>query len=130
MQPAFRLAGDRSHAYVPMVVNQTSLDRAQRLMPDSVAYLSISASSWSEKDVLSRDATLFSSWATLLAPSTIDVIRGSRMDQAMAIWARDWPRRAAMSFSARIFSRLSDESRSSESDLCSVAREPDGTPFR
>ena len=46
-------------------------------------------------------ATLSSSWATLLAPMTSEVIRGSRSAQTSASWASDWPRRAATSLSAR-----------------------------
>src|ERR671910_2549686 len=64
------------------------LDAAQRLMPASVAYWSMALSSSSANARLSSAATLASSWATLLAPMTSEVTRGSRSAQARAIWAR------------------------------------------
>src|ERR687898_47526 len=54
------------------------LDAAQRLMPASVAYWSMALSSSSANARLSSAATLSSSWATLLAPMTSEVIRVSR----------------------------------------------------
>ena len=55
----------------------------------------------------SSAATFCSSWATLLAPSSAEVTRGSRRAQAIAICASVWPRRRAISFSARTRCRLS-----------------------
>ena len=49
---------------------------------------SIAASSSCEKPRLSSAPTLSSSWATLEAPISVDVTRGSRSVQASAIWAR------------------------------------------
>ena len=60
----------------------------------------------------SRAATFCSSWATLLAPISTEVTRGSRKAQAMAICARDWPRPWAMSLRARMRARLSSLSMS------------------
>src|SRR5437879_12750262 len=54
------------------------LDWAQRLMSLSVAYLSISASSSSVKSSRSSALTLASSCSTLLAPVTVEVMRGDR----------------------------------------------------
>src|SRR5262249_23733268 len=58
--------------------HQDELDGAQRSMPASVAYRSISASSSSVSAGPFTDAAFASSCATLLAPITTDVIRGSR----------------------------------------------------
>ncbi len=93
------------------------LEAAQRLMPLSVACRSISASSSALKSSRSSAATFASSCATLLAPISVDVTRGSRSAHASASCASDWPRRCAISFSARIFARASSVSRSGESDL-------------
>ena len=46
-----------------------------------------------------------SSCSTLLAPISAEVTRGSRSTQASAICASVWPRRCAISFSARICAR-------------------------
>ena len=48
----------------------------------------------------------------------------------MAICASAWPRRCAISFSARTCARLSSLSRSVLSDLPSAARDASGTPSR
>ena len=87
------------------------------LMPLSTAWRSISASSSAESSSLSSAATFASSCSTLLAPMSADVIRGSRSVHASASWASDWPRRAAISFSARIRASASSVSRSGESEL-------------
>src|SRR5207253_7601630 len=62
----------------------SALDRAQMLMPLSVAARSIPASSSAEKSRRLRDATFSSSWATLDAPTSAEVTRGSRNAQASA----------------------------------------------
>lgn len=63
---------------------QRLLDSAHRLMPLSVACLSISASSSSSKSSFCRASTLLSSWLTLLAPIRAEEMRGSRRVQASA----------------------------------------------
>ena len=75
-------------------IGQLSLERAQRLMPESTACCSIAASSSSVKSSRSSASRVSSSCATLLAPTSAEVTRGSRSTQAIAIWARDWPRSA------------------------------------
>ncbi len=74
-------------------------------MPLSVAYRSISASSSALSSSRSSAATFVSSCATLLAPISVDVTRGSRSVHASASCASDWPRPCAISFSARILAR-------------------------
>ncbi len=54
----------------------------------------------------------------------------SRSTQAMAICASDWPRRAAMSFSARTRAMLSSVSRLSSKEPARAARLSAETPFR
>ena len=71
-----------------------------------------------------------SSCATLDAPMSAEVTRASRSVQASAIWASVWPRRAAISFSARIFASASSVSEFGESELGRLAREPSGMPSR
>ena len=56
-------------------------------------------------------------------PTSVEVTRGSRSVHASAIWARDWPRSAAMSLRARILASVSGVSRSGESELSRLARE-------
>ena len=57
-------------------------------------------------------------------------MRASRSVQARAICASDWPRAAAISFSARILSSDSSVSRSGDSEVGRLAREPSGMPSR
>ena len=71
------------------------------LMPASTASRLIAASSSSVKLVFPAAARFSSSWATLLAPMSTEVTRWSRSAQDSASWARDWPREAAISASAR-----------------------------
>src|SRR5207245_796217 len=104
------------------------LDAAQRLMPLSVASRSISRSSSAENSGLSRAPTFCSSWATLLAPTSVDVTRGSRSVQASAIWASVWPRRRAIWLSARTLPSVCSVSISCENDPSWLAREPAGSP--
>jgi hypothetical protein len=92
--------------------------------------LSISASSFSVNARFSSAATLASSCATLLAPTSVEVIRGSRSVQASASCASDWPRRAAISFNARTLDRFSSFSHSGGSVDARLARDPSGTPPR
>ena len=54
----------------------------------------------------------------------------SRSTQAIAIWARVWPRRSAMALSARMCSMARSLRNSWRSDLPWVARLPSGMPFR
>jgi hypothetical protein len=87
-------------------------------------------SSSSLNSVLRTAARLSSSCATLEAPMSDDVTRGSRSVHAIAICASDWPRSRAMSFSARTWPRFSSDRKSRASDLPCVAREPSGIPSR
>ena len=71
----------------------------------------------------------------LEAPISADVTRGSRRAQASAIWARLWPRPAAISFSDRTLAeRLVVEHGSSDSDLrlagARALRDPVEVPVR
>ena len=59
------------------------------------------------KSRLSSAATFSSSWATLLAPMTSEVTRGSRRAQASASWETFWPRPAAIFARARTWPRFS-----------------------
>src|ERR1700678_2257699 len=54
----------------------------------------------------------------------------SRRDQAMAIWARVWPRLLARSLSSRTSLRFSPLKNSFEKEPSEVAREVFGTPLR
>ena len=99
-------------------------------MPASTACLSIRSSSSAVKGAASRAARLSSSCATLLAPISTDVTRGSRNAHANAICASVWPRASAISLSARTWVRVCSVSRSGESDASRDAREPSGMPSR
>ena len=84
-----------------------SLDeRAQMLMPLSVADSSIAASSSAEKSSVRALPALSSSCATLEAPISVEVRRGSRSVQASAICASDWPRPAQLVQVADLRERL------------------------
>src|SRR5437899_80496 len=99
-------------------------------MPLSVAYRSISLSSSAEKSSLSSTPKFCSNWATLLAPTSVEVIRGSRKVQASAICASVWRRRVAICWSARTFDSTCSVIRSAEKEPDRLAREPAGTPAR
>src|SRR5262249_46614259 len=114
----------------PEAGHYSALERAQMLMPLSVACRSISASSSSVKSGRSSAAMFVSSCSTLEAPPRADVTRESRNTQAMAIWASDCPRAEASSFSARTLAIASSVIRSGENDVFSLAREPSGMPCR
>ena len=58
------------------------------------------------------------------------MIRGSRSVQASAIWASDWPRSAAMAFSALTLASASSVSVSGASESLRLARDPSGMPWR
>src|SRR5207253_1887797 len=67
------------------LAGQARLEEAQMLIALSVANMSISASSSAESSMRSSAAMFSSSCSTLLAPITVDVMRGSRSTQASAI---------------------------------------------
>src|ERR1700682_2447356 len=106
------------------------LDAAHRLMPLSVAWRSISRSSSAENFGLSRAPTFCSSCATLLAPTNVEVTRGSRSVQASAIWANVWPRPCAIWFSAFTLLSVWSLNRSLENDPAWLFRRPAGVAFR
>ena len=82
-----------------------------------------------EPEVVER-ARFCSSCATLLAPTSVEVTRASRSVQASAIWASDWRRPAAISFSARTRASVSSVIASGASESLRLARDPSGMPFR
>src|SRR5271165_6012358 len=88
---------------------QWALEAAQMLMPASTAWWSMAASSSSVKVLWLVAARFSSSCATLLAPMSTEVTRGSRSAQDSASWASDWPRDAAISASARTCTRVRSE---------------------
>jgi hypothetical protein len=101
------------------------------LMPPlSTAYRSISASSPAERSSRSSAATFASSCSTLDAPISAEVTRASRSVHASASCASDWPRPAAISFSARMRPSASSVSRLGENEPSRAARESSGIPPR
>ena len=94
-----REVGARRHA---------SLDSAHRLMPgvDGVA-VDLGQLVRRRSRAASSAATFCSSCSTLEAPISAEVTRGSRSVHAIAICASDWPRRRAISASARTRARFS-----------------------
>src|SRR5659263_747254 len=66
----------------------------------------------------------------LLAPTSADVTRGSRSVHATAICASVWPRRRAISVSARTLPSVSSLIMSVVMKTPRLARDPSGTPCR
>ena len=86
------------------------------LIPESTACRSISASSSAVNGAACAAARFSSSCATLLAPISTDVTRWSRSAQDSASWASDWPRRRAISSSARTWASVCSFSWSVDSE--------------
>ena len=75
-------------------------------------------------------ATFDSSCSTLDAPTSVDVMRGSRSVHASASCARVWPRLRATLFRARIFSIAVSVISFGDNEPSRLAREPSGIPWR
>src|SRR5690606_30294385 len=93
---------------------------------------SMASSSSRVKPRFSRALTFSSICSTRDAPTRTLVTCGSLRIQAMAIWAKVWPRALAISFSLRTFSRVSAESLllASSSPQRRAARDSPGMPPR
>ena len=82
----------------------------------------------SPKSRRSSARTFCSSCSTLEAPTSVDVILGSRSVHASAIAARGWPRRAAISSRPATLAVVCSESWSAGSVRSRAIREPSGIP--
>ena len=106
-----------SHDRPPMSSSCWSFARPSYDAPAPPRTRSIDSSSSDDNPRLPTVATFCSSWATELAPTSVEVTLGSRSVHASASWASVCPRAAAMSASARRLVRSS-----------SVTPEPDSDP--
>src|SRR3981081_1720554 len=122
--------GEVEHAVARAALQPDWLDAAQMFKPPSLACESISSSSLWLNCRLRSAPRLSSICAQWLAPISALVTTGFLSTQAMAICARLWPRRCAISFNARTFARFLEVRMLLLKEPSCAAGEESGTPLR